>query len=307
MSNILSYGEILWDILPDKTILGGAPFNFAYRAHSLGNESLFVSSIGTDELGERTLAQVRELGLDSSFLQRNIRYPTGTVNVFFENNHMPDYMINPHVAYDHINITGALYETAKRAECICFGTLIQRERESRQTLQELLKAASNAVKLLDINLRKNCFTRETILFSLQQANILKLNDDEARQLAQILGITFTSFPAFCTKIIQRHRLDYVLVTFGECGAMAQSAFGDEVYVPGNKINLADSLGSGDAFSAAFIHHLLLGHSLQHACEHANALGALVAETHGATAPVPNNAVSDLINGDTARLAHPDFI
>ncbi|MBN1559165.1 hypothetical protein JW998_02875 [candidate division KSB1 bacterium] len=302
---ILSFGEILWDILPDKAILGGAPFNFAFRVNSLQDSGLFISSVGTDELGDKALQRVRSLGMDASLLQRCAGFPTGTVNVSFDENHLPDYVINPDVAYDHIRFTDELAEAAQQAECLCFGTLIQRAR-SRETLHELIDAAPTAVKFLDINLRKNCFSRETILYSLEKANILKLNDDEVVQLGAILGLSVKSFPGFCEFVCQEFNLDYILITFGERGAFAGSSFGEQVYVPGHKIRLADSLGSGDAFSAAFIHSLLGGHSLRAACELGNALGALVATTHGGTAVISTDEIAAFLQSQTLRCYHPEF-
>ncbi|MBN1464926.1 hypothetical protein JXA02_04145 [candidate division KSB1 bacterium] len=303
---ILSFGEILWDILPDKMILGGAPFNFAFRVNSLGEVGLFVSSLGMDELGEKALQKARELGIRVGLVQRHPTLPTGTVNVSFDANHLPHFIINPDVAYDHIRLTDELAEAALACECLCFGTLIQRARTSRETLHELIDLAHDAVKFLDINLRKNCFSQETVLYSLEKANILKLNDDEVRQLRHMLGLSFTSYPYFCEFIAEEFDLDYVLITFGERGAFAGSSLGEQVYVPGHKIKLGDSLGSGDAFSAAFIHSLLAGHSLQAACELGNALGALVAMTHGATAVISTDEIAAFLQSSTQRCHHPEF-
>jgi fructokinase len=303
---ILAFGEILWDILPDKTILGGAPFNFAYRLNSLGDEGLFVSSLGRDELGESALEHVRKLGMDTSLLQQNREFPTGTVDVSFDENHMPDYVINPGVAYDHIQLTEELLDAASNVNCLCFGTLIQRSEKSRQTLHALIEASVGAVRFLDINLRKDCYSRETIIYSLEKANILKLNDDEVFKLREILEIPGENFPRFCEFVINEFGLDRVLVTFGEKGAFARSAGGEEVYVPGYRIDLADSLGAGDAFSAAFVHTLLRGHSLKSACDLGNALGALVAGTHGATAVISESEITNFIESGAGREYHPEF-
>jgi len=306
MNRILAYGEILWDIFPGRTILGGAPFNFAYRIKSLGDTTLFASRIGTDELGDRAYAHMRTLGMDTALLQRNTSLPTGTVSVRLTHNQAPDYVINPNTAYDYIELTDELLNAAAQTECLCFGTLIQRTSKSRQTLQALIDAATNAVKFLDINLRKNCWSKETIHYSLTRANILKLNDDEVEQLRDIFNLRFQSYPRFCQLMLNMFELDYILITFGEYGAMAQSALGEEVYVPGYKIKVIDSLGAGDAFSAGFIHHLLKGRSLRHACENGNALGALVAATLGGTSPVSENELISLLGENTQRTYHPDF-
>lgn len=305
-SKILAFGEILWDRLPDKTILGGAPFNFAFRVNSLGDYALFVSSLGTDGLGDKALDRIRSLELDSSLLQRCAVFPTGTVNVTFDENHMPDFVIYPNVAYDHIALTETLLHAAEQVECLYFGTLIQRAATSRQTLYELIDSAPQAVKFLDINLRKKCFSKQTILYSLEKAHILKLNDDEVNLLRDVLGISFETYPGFCDFVINEFGLDYVLITFGEFGAFAQSSPGEQVYVPGYKIQLADSVGAGDAFSAAFVHSILAGNSLQGACALANALGALVATTYGATAVISYNEIDTFLHTKSERLTHPEF-
>ena len=303
---ILAYGEILWDILPDKTILGGAPFNFAYRANSLGDEGLFASSLGLDELGESALEHLSKLGMDSSLLQRNPEFPTGTVDVSFDENHMPDYVINPGVAYDHIKLSRDLLTAAAGVDCLCFGTLIQRAEESRKTLYAMIEEAHGALRFLDINLRKDCYSRETIVYSMEKAGILKLNDDEVLKLREILGIPGGTFPGFCEYMIDEFSLDKVLITFGDSGAFARSSEGEEVYVPGYQIILADSLGAGDAFSAAFVHSLLKGRSLKEACNLGNALGALVSTTHGATAVISDEVVASFMDSDPGRKYHPEF-
>ncbi len=303
---ILSYGEILWDVLPDKIILGGAPFNFAYRVNSLGDKELFVSSLGDDELGQKARTQAESLNMDMSLVQTN-RHPTGTVNVTFDANHMPDYVINPGVAYDYIQLTDELIRVAQQSDCLCFGTLIQRAETSRSTLYKLLQSAPHTLKFLDINLRKNCFSKKTVLYSLSAANILKLNDDEVMQLCGLLEHPFIDFPEFCQFMAGEFDLEYVLVTLGQFGVFGHAGSGETIYVPGYRIDLADSLGSGDAFSAAFVIHVLNGKSLKQACEFGNALGALVATTHGATAVVPASTLETLLNFETERWIHPDFI
>ena len=150
---ILSFGELLWDILPDCTKLGGAPFNFTYRANTLGNHGLMVSRLGEDEFGRRALAEVRSLGMATTFLQRDPLYPTGTVQVSFDADNNPDYVITPDVAYDHIEFSQTLLEAAANADCLCFGSLAQRSPKSRATLAGLIEAAALALKFFDINLR----------------------------------------------------------------------------------------------------------------------------------------------------------
>ena len=146
---ILAFGEVLWDILPSCTVLGGAPFNFIYRVNSLGDTALMISRLGRDELGRKAHEQIIQSGLDTRFIQWDDELPTGTVQVSFDEQNNPDYFIVPNVAYDRIETTGELIDTASTADCLCFGTLSQRAAQSRKTIERLLEEAATGLKLLD--------------------------------------------------------------------------------------------------------------------------------------------------------------
>src|SRR5882724_6812198 len=180
---VLSFGETLWDLFPSGPALGGAPFNLAYRIHSLGDRGMIVTRIGRDQLGREASQRIAGWGMDAAQVQLDDRYPTGTVKVTLDDKGNPEYFIVPKVAYDFIEVTRELLQLAAEADCICFGTLVQREEASRLSLHRLLDAAGRAVKFLDINLRQDCYFRETIAESLTKANILKLNLSEAHYLA----------------------------------------------------------------------------------------------------------------------------
>lgn len=296
---VLSFGEILWDILPAKTVLGGAPFNFTYRINSLGDKGLMISRLGKDEYGEKAFQAVQSLKMDTQFIQWDDLHDTGSVNVSFDENNNPDYVIIPDVAYDFVELTDELLNAAVNADCLCFGTLAQRNQTSRQALYQLIDAASMAIKFYDINLRKDCFSPETIRYSLDRSDILKLNENEALQLAKILKFQFESIPQFCEQMIASCDLEFCMVTLAENGSFACSRTGQAVYVPGFQIELVDSLGSGDAFSAGFIHKILRGESLQQACEFGNALGAIVATQQGATSLIDRE---DIIQFNQLKFA-----
>ena len=244
---ILAFGELLWDILPSCTVLGGAPFNFVYRVNSLGDMGLMVSRIGRDELGRKAFDQVIQLGLDTTYIQWDEYLPTGTVQVSFDEDNNPDFVIVPKVAYDQIKLTGTLVEAASTADCLCFGTLSQRSEKTRKTIEQLLERADKSLKFLDINLRKDCYNPETVSFSLRKADILKLNEDEVHQLGRMLGLPQQSIPKFCEEMLDKWSLEHCVVTLGEKGAFAMSTEGKKVYVPGYRVKVADSIGSGDAF------------------------------------------------------------
>lgn len=303
---IFAFGELLWDILPSCTVLGGAPFNFVYRVNSLGDTGLMVSRLGQDELGRRAFDQVVQLGLDTTYIQWDEQLPTGTVQVNFDEDKKPDYVIVPHVAYDQIELTDTLEDAVSTADCLCFGTLSQRAVKSRKTIEQLLERADQSLRFLDINLRKDCHSLETISFSLQKADVLKLNEDEIHQLGLMLGISSRNIPEFCEKILDKWSLEYCVVTLGEKGAFAVSTSGEKVYVPGIKVKVADSIGSGDAFSAGFVNKLLCGTSIDQAARFGNVLGALVATKEGATCPITLDEINEFNNQDLERDIYPDL-
>lgn len=302
---VVAFGEILWDLLPTGPKLGGAPFNFAYRVNSLGDTGIIVSRLGRDELGKEACGQVVSLGMDTSYIQWDETAPTGTVEITLDENKNPDYFIVPTVAYDNTELTEPLLDLARSADCFCFGTLMQRTPMARKTLQGLLDASRNAVKLLDINLRKNCYTTETITQSLKHANVLKLNDDEARYLAELFDLPGDS-AAFSDAIIRKFSVDCCVITFGERGAFGALANNEKAYVTGYKVNVIDPCGSGDAFAAGFIYRYLRGQPLRDCCELGNAMGAMVAAQPGATIPITKQEIDQFMRADHARISEPSL-
>jgi len=307
---IVAFGEILWDMLPDCTRLGGAPFNFTYRINSLGDEGLMISRLGSDALGDKALEAVRSLGVETSLLQRDPVHPTGTVQVTFDDNHRPGYLIVPEVAYDYIEPTDALGDAVARADCLCFGTLVQRGATTRRTLAQLIECSSKAstelsrtscLRVLDINLRKKCYSLDTVKYSLGHADLLKLNDDEVRLLVPLLGMASKASTelsrtsctvTFCEQIMELYPIQHCLVTFGQNGALVVSQSGEKIYEPGYRVKLADSLGSGDAFTAGFVHKYLRAATLKDACHFGNVLGAIVATQIGATEPISPEQIEE---------------
>jgi len=292
--------------MPNETILGGAPFNFAYRVNTLGDNGFMVSRLGNDELGKKAFTQIQHLGLDPAFIQWDNHWSTGTVKVSLDENNNPDYVIIPDVAYDYVELTPALLDVVESADCLGFGTLAQRNETSRRTLEKLLEHGAHALKFLDINLRKNCYNLNTVNSSLQAATVLKLNEDEVWQLRKLLKLNFQTLPQFCEIMLEEWALDCCVITLAEKGAFAASNQGKQVYEPGYHINKVDSLGAGDAFSAGFIHKLLRQKSLKAACQFGNILGALIATTPGATTSIPSERIDQMLNQPPERLMAKEF-
>ena len=299
---VIAYGEILWDILPSQKTLGGAPANFIFRMNNFGDKCSLISSVGNDTLGQEALQQVRQLELSDEYVQVNHTYPTGTVPVTLDEKGIPDFTITKQVAFDYIEPKAELITLAEKASCICFGTLIQREEKSRNTLLSLLGSSPKAIKFLDINLRKECYTKSSIIESLQLANILKLNDEELFVLKSILGLKEHSLKKLCAEIIEQYQLELALVTLGEKGAFTLSKTGEYYYDQGYRIKLKDTIGSGDACSAGFMHSYINGESLNNSLKFGNAAGAIVATTSGGTTKITKEEIIQFLNEKHNRIS-----
>ena len=290
---VISFGELLWDLLPSGAVLGGAPANFAYRLNSLGEQTFLVSRVGQDELGRRALDLVSASNLSTAFIQQDPVKPTGAVPILLDTDGAPDFTILPDVAYDYIEFSPELRALAPSARCICFGTLVQRAPASRASLLALLQSAPDALKVCDLNLRKDCFTPETIRSSLEAADILKLNDDEARYLNHLFELGCGSISEIARALQERWGLDYCVVTQGAKGALAASATKELVEAPSQPVQVVDTCGAGDAFTAGFISRILAGAALPEALAFGNRLGGIVAGQPGATTPIPQHTLADL--------------
>lgn len=305
-STIVSFGEALWDLLPNGPVLGGAPLNFAYRVKALGHRSIIASRLGRDDLGQKAREQIISLGMDDACLQWDPTYPTGTVQIRFDSDKNPDYTIIENVAYDNIEFNAALANILEDADCLCFGTLAQRSRLSRRTLQQLLSEFTGRYRLFDINLRKNCYSDETIASSLEQADILKLNDEEFDELTVFLGLQGNLLPDRVEDLLRHTELKYCVVTLGERGALAHSKKGEQVYSPGYRVDLVDPCGAGDGFTAGFIHSLLENKPLREACRLGNALGAMVAQQEGATQPISYDEINAFMDANQPEVVDINF-
>jgi len=302
---LLSYGEALWDLLPTGPVLGGAPLNLAYRFNSLGQCGYLASRLGRDFHGNKALAQIIDLDLDTAYVQRDEEHPTGIVEVKLDEKGNPDFTLIPDVAYDYIELTYELMELAGKADCLCFGTLIQRSPTSALTLQRLLSVCGQKPRFLDLNLRKDCYDWPTITSSIQHATLLKLNAEEARRVAFGYDIpSHTPLPELCRGLLRHGPLVACIVTLGEKGAFAVGVDEQIVYVPGYEVAVADTCGSGDAFSAAFLHEYLQGKSLADCCQLGVALGSMVATQKGATEPILPRGLQAFLQREHRRLVDP---
>ncbi len=282
---IISLGEILWDVFPDAEHLGGAPFNFAAHAHRLGHEVLFVSAVGDDERGHKALARAEELGLSTRFVRCLAGEATGTVSVKLDSSGQPQFTIHRPAAYDRVMLGAAELAglSSPSADWIAFGTLHQTSSHAREALQALLRANPRAWRFYDVNLRKDCYDTPLVRNLLECASVVKLNDAEVRAVEEMLGQAASSLEEFARKNIEAYGWEALCITRGAEGCAL--LVGDEYVEAGAyPVEVADAVGAGDAFAAAFLHSLSLGWPAAKIADFANRLGALVASRPGAIPP-----------------------
>jgi fructokinase len=292
---ILGIGELLWDMLPEGPQLGGAPANFAVMAGRLGNHAAVLSRIGRDALGREAVELLDPLPADTSFLEVDPEHETGQVTVEFEGG-QPHYRIHEPAAWDFMELTDDWVQLAERADAICFGSLAQRAKESRQTIQTLAaQTSAKCARIFDVNLRAPFFSGEVIQESLELATVVKMNDAEVPQVLALLGLATDEDS---TTEWLRHGADKLLDEFPalEMVAVTRGAHGSLLVGrdewsehPGYPVNVADTIGAGDAFTAAMTHYLLHGANLATLNEAGNRWGGWVASQSGAMPVLPDTA------------------
>lgn len=292
MTAAISFGELLWDCFPDTNKLGGAPANLAFHLNQLGIKAKLLSRIGDDQLGREALTFLSNRNCDISLIQVDKNKATGTVNVKLDSVGHPAYTIVKDVAYDFIEFSSFLEKDLDTTQLVCFGTLAQRSERSRETLASLLSVVPSALKLLDLNLRKDCYSNDIIEQSLEYADILKLNDEEARFLGELFDIVSDDMFSVAESLIEKFALKVCMITLGADGAIAVGANSERAHVLGRKVEVADTVGAGDSFTAGFIYKYLGGASLEESSHFANSLGALVASKPGA---MPELSAEEIIN------------
>jgi fructokinase len=297
---IAAFGELLWDILPTGKVLGGAPANFIYRINSFGDHGTLLSKVGNDKAGKEAREALRNLGVSDQDIQTDYEFPTGSVKVKIDEFGNADYNIITDVAYDHIEINTEMIDAFSQADCVCFGTLVQRYGISKNTLRELIHESSEVVKFLDINLRKKCYTATSIEDSLRMANILKTNNEELLIAKYLLNLRQSNLKDLAQETIEKYNLEILLCTLGENGAFCLTRNNEFFYDPGYSISLVDTVGSGDAFSAGFVHYYMNGKSIEEALRFGNAAGAMVATTTGATTPIMKGEILNFMLSSRIR-------
>ena len=279
---VISIGEVLWDVFGEEEHLGGAPFNFAAHLKRLGHEVAFISGVGEDQRGDRILSRMSEMALSTEYVVREPRYSTGTVTVELSETGQPTFTINRPAAYDFPRLSASQMNNlfSARVDWIYFGTLMQMSREARQLTQRLLSSNRNVERFYDVNLRPDSYDPPLVRDLVAHASVVKLNDTEVPQVAAMVGKPHSSLEDFCRTYARTFGWKAVCVTTGAQGCVA--LIGEEyVQAKGYSVHVADTVGAGDAFAAAFLHGLWQGWTPSQVADFANRVGALVASRTGA--------------------------
>ncbi len=285
---VVGLGEILWDLFDDAAVFGGAPANFACHAAELGLHATIKSAVGRDPLGSQALAWLAASSLSVEFVAVDPNHPTGTVRVRLDGAGRPSYEFASDVAWDHLACNPADCELAQRAHAICFGTLSQRSPKSRRAIQQFLESVDrNAWRILDVNLRANSYDAKVIRESIQQANALKLNNDEWGIVTAALGESLPMNRQGVQRLAEQHNLRCIALTRGHEGSWIWLDGQWDEQVP-QSIQAVDTVGAGDAFTAALIAGLLGHEPLSRLHERASRIAAYVCTQRGATPQLPES-------------------
>jgi fructokinase len=322
---ILGVGELLWDMLPEGARLGGAPANFAVMAGRLGSHAAILSRIGRDDLARQAIDRLDPMPVDTSPLQVDVAHATGRVTVSFSGGE-PKYTIHQPAAWDFMELSDAWVQLVQRADAICFGSLAQRNRESRQTIQTLIaESSTSCIRVFDVNLRAPFYSSEVLEESMELATVVKMNDAEAPLVLDLLDIALdddsavgavlpsplrpsadesrtASLRLAADRLLEEFpSLQLVAITKGSRGSLLVTR--DEWNEhPGFPVKLADGIGAGDAFTAAMTHYLLRGADLATLNEAGNRWGGWMASQSGAMPALPD-AVRDAVAAAIQGMAN----
>jgi fructokinase len=296
--HVLSCGEVLWDVFPDGACFGGAPANFACHAAILGCQTSMLSAVGRDSRGDQAIEILQRIAVDTSLIQRVDDAPTGSVSVRLDAAGKPSFEIHPDSAWDHVAWSPSLESCVSNVDAIYFGTLGQRSHRSRATIRRAMMQARDLgiLRVLDVNLRQPFYDRTLIRESIEQANVLKLSDEELVEVCVACGISSsneTNHPTenptgfqsqmLLSQLRETQSLDIVVMTRGANGAVLASSNGI-LEQPGIPTRVVDTVGAGDAFTAAFVHGILCGDSHEQILFEACSIASQVCSHAGA---VPN--------------------
>lgn len=285
---VVGMGEALWDVLPEGKKIGGAPANFAYHVSQFGLPSCVVSAVGDDSLGHEIIENFTSKGLNQ--LIAEVPYPTGTVQVEVDEAGVPQYDIKENVAWDNIPYTDLLEDLAKRTRAVCFGSLAQRNVVSRETINLFLDAmpmGDDSLVVFDVNLRQGFYNKEILCNSMERCNILKINDEELVTVSRMFGYPGIDLQDKCWILLGKYNLKMLILTCGINGSYVFTP-GSVSFQPTPKVEVEDTVGAGDSFTAAFIASILKGKSVTEAHSVAVRTSAFVCTKKGAMPILPKD-------------------
>ncbi|MGN0002737.1 MAG: carbohydrate kinase [Sphingobacterium composti] len=287
---VIGFGEVLWDLLPEGARIGGAPLNVCYHLNKTGLNSFIISQVGKDELGDKILSEIKNLGVNADYLIQIPHYPTSTVEVSLDAKGSPKYTIVENVAWDYISFNQDVACQIAKADAFVFGSLVARNQHSYQTL--LKYVSSSTYTVMDVNLRFPFYTKEIIFNLLHHVDLLKINDEEINIIGKWAGIESEDELAICKYLIATFpKMKEILLTKGSQGALYYSS--DIIVRIGiYEVQVDDTIGAGDSFLAAFLAKKLQGEQIQTCMEEAALVSAFVASKSGAN---PIYSKDDLIN------------
>ena len=276
---VIGLGEVLWDMLPEGRQLGGAPANFAYHAGRQGADATVVSRVGKDSDGTdiRNLLNGKQL---SAHLQEDPEYPTGTVSVDIKGEGIPEYIIHQPVAWDFLEFTSELQQLANESDAVCYGSLAQRNEQSAAAIRSFVEATSpKTLRIFDINLRQEFYSKELIDANLQLANVIKFNEEEFGTLRSMYALPSDEL-LFIREIIARFNLSHVVYTKGSEGSyLADHNFTSYLATP--DVPIVDTIGAGDSFTATVAMGILDENRISEIHAKAIKIGAFVCGQKGA--------------------------
>lgn len=290
---VVGIGEALWDVLPEGRKLGGAPANFAYHVSQFGLESYIVSAVGDDALGKEITDKFTEKKLNH--IVETVPYPTGTVQVELDPNGVPQYEIKENVAWDNIPFTPQIEALAKRTRALCYGSLAQRNEVSRQTINQFIEAmpkTDDTLIIFDVNLRQRFYTKDVLDASMRKCNVLKINDEELVTISRMLGYPGTDLQSKCWILLGRYNLKMLILTCGVNGSYIFTS-GNMSYLATPMVEVADTVGAGDSFTATFTSSIIKGLGVAEAHRRAVNVSAFVCTQHGATPVLPKEFTEDI--------------
>lgn len=281
-------GEALWDILPEGKKIGGAPANFAYHVSQFGLPSCMVSAVGDDPLGNEIVENLTSKGLNQHIAK--VPYPTGTVQVEIDQAGIPQYDIKENVAWDNIPFSEELEVVAARTKAVCFGSLAQRNVVSRETINRFLDVmpkTADSLVVFDVNLRQGFYNKEILCNSMKRCNILKINDEELVTVSRMFGYPGIDLQDKCWILLGKYNLKMLILTCGVNGSYVFTP-GNVSFQPTPMVEVADTVGAGDSFTAAFIACIVKGKSVAEAHSCAVRTSAFVCTRKGAMPILPSD-------------------